>query len=129
KAANHKAVASLGLAQSQYRRMEPLRASGVVTQEELDVQAAQVATSQADVEAAEAAVRKAELDLGYTRVTAPIAGRMGRHMVDVGNLVRAEETQLAIIRVIDPIYVKFEVSENDLLRFMAMRRNNELPDP
>ena len=101
----------------------------MVTQEELDVQAAQVATSNADVEAAEAAVRKAELDLGYTRVTAPISGRMGRHMVDVGNLVRAEETQLAIIRVIDPIYVRFEVSENDLLRFMAMLRNNELPDP
>ncbi len=129
KAADHKAIASLALAKSQYRRMEPLRANGVVTQEELDVQAAQVATSQADVEAAEAAVRKAELDLGYTKITAPISGRMGRHLVDVGNLVRAEETQLAIIRVIDPIYVQFEISENDLLRFMAMLRNKELPDP
>lgn len=129
KAANQHAIASLNLAKSQYRRMEPLRASGVVTQEELDVQAAQVETSQADVAAAEAAVRKAELDLGYTRVTAPIAGRIGRHMVDVGNLVRAEETELAIVRVIDPIYAIFDVSENDLLKFMAMRRNDELPDP
>lgn len=129
KAANQRAVASLGLAKSQYRRMEPLRASGVVTQEELDVQSAQVETSQADVAAAEAAVRKAELDLSYTRVTAPIAGRIGRHMVDVGNLVRAEETELAVIRVIDPIYAIFDVSENDLLKFMAMRRNDELPDP
>src|SRR5262249_46386131 len=48
---------------------------------------------------------------------------------DVGNLVRAEETQLAIIRVIDPIYAIFDVSENDLLRFRAMARNGELPDP
>jgi RND family efflux transporter MFP subunit len=129
KAANQRAIASLSLSKSQYRRMEPLRANGVVTQEELDVQAAQVETSQADVAAAEAAVRKAELDLGYTKITAPISGRIGRHMVDIGNLVRAEETQLAIIRVIDPIYAIFDVSENDLLRFMEMRRNDELPDP
>jgi RND family efflux transporter MFP subunit len=129
KAANQRAIASLSLAKSQYRRMEPLRANGVVTQEELDVQAAQVETSQADVAAAEAAMRKAELDLGYTKVMAPISGRIGRHMVDIGNLVRAEETQLAIIRVLDPIYAIFDVSENDLLRFMAMRRNDELPDP
>lgn len=129
KAAHQRAVATQALAQSQYRRMEPLLNSNVVTQEELDVQAAQVAVSQADVEAAAAAVRKAELDLGYTKVTAPIAGRVGRHMVDVGNLVRAEETELAIVRVIDPIYAIFDVSEDDLLRFMAMRRNDELPDP
>jgi len=129
KASLQHALASLALAKSQYRRMEPLRANGVVTQEELDVQSAQVETSQADVAAAEAAIRKAELDLGYTKVIAPITGRIGRHMVDVGNLVRAEETQLAIIRVIDPIYAIFDVSENDLLRFKTMLRNGELPDP
>ena len=88
KAAQQKAVSSLALAQSQYRRMEPLRKNGVVTQEELDVQAAQVATSKADVEAAQAAVRKTELDLGYTKIMAPISGRIGRHLVDIGNLVR-----------------------------------------
>jgi RND family efflux transporter MFP subunit len=129
KAASQRATASLALAQSQYRRMEPLLKNGVVTQEELDVQAAQVAISKADVEAAEAAVRTAELNLAYTKVTAPISGRIGRHMVDIGNLVRAEETELAVIRVVDPIYAIFDVSENDLLRFMAMRRNDELPDP
>jgi RND family efflux transporter MFP subunit len=129
KAANQRALASLALARSQYRRMEPLSKSGVVTKEELDVQASQVETSAADVAAAEAAMRQAELDLGYTRVIAPISGRIGRHMVDVGNLVRAEETELAIIRVIDPIYAIFDVSENDLLRFMAMNRNKELPNP
>jgi RND family efflux transporter MFP subunit len=129
KAANQRAIASQVLARSQYRRMEPLLKNGVVTQEEIDVQAAEVLMSKADVEATDAAVRKAELDLKYTKLTAPIAGRIGRHMVDIGNLVRAEETQLAIIRVIDPIYAIFDVSESDLLRFMAMRRNDELPDP
>jgi RND family efflux transporter MFP subunit len=129
RAALQRAVASLALAQSQYRRMEPLLASNVVTQEELDVQAAQVETSKADVAAAEAAVRQAELNLNYTRIVAPISGRIGRHMVDIGNLVQAEQTQLAVIQAIDPIYVYFDVSETDLLHFMAMLRNNELPDP
>lgn len=128
-ATQQKAVASLALAQSQYRRMEPLRKNSVVTQEELDVQAAQVETSKADVAAAQAAVRKAELDLGYTTITAPITGRIGRHMVDIGNLVQSGTTQLAVIQAIDPIYAYFDVSENDLLRFMAMLRNHELPDP
>ena len=129
KAAQQKASASLALAQTQYRRMEPLRLNNVVTQDELDVQAAQVKTSQADLAAADAAVRKAELDLGYTKISAPIAGRIGRHMVDIGNLVMQEQTQLATIQAVDPIYVYFDVSENDLLRFMAMLRNKELPDP
>lgn len=128
-AAEQKATASLALAQSQYRRMEPLLKNSVVTQEELDVQAAQVATSKADVSAAQAAIRKAELDLKYTQITAPITGRIGRHMVDIGNLVQSGTTQLAVIQAIDPIYAYFDVSENDLLRFMAMLRNHELPDP
>lgn len=128
-AAQQKAMAALALAQSQYRRMEPLRKNGVVTQEELDVQAAQVETSKADVAAAQAAIKKAQLDLGYTTITAPITGRIGRHMVDIGNLIQSGTTQLAVIQAIDPIYVYFDVSENDLLRFMAMLRNHELPDP
>lgn len=128
-AALQRSIASLALAQSQYRRMEPLRRNSVVTQEELDVQAAQVETSKADVAAAQAAVHQAELNLGYTKIVAPISGRIGRHMVDIGNLIQAEQTPLATIQAIDPIYAYFDVSENDLLRFMAMLRNNELPDP
>lgn len=128
-ATEQKATASLALAQSQYRRMEPLLKNSVVTQEELDVQAAQVETSKADVSAAQAAVRKAELDLKYTQITAPITGRIGRHLVDIGNLVQSGTTQLATIQAIDPIYAYFDLSENDLLRFMAMLRKHELPDP
>ena len=50
-------------------------------------------------------------------------------MVDVGNLIQAEQTQLAIIQAIDPIYAYFDLSELDLLRFMEMLRKHELPDP
>jgi RND family efflux transporter MFP subunit len=129
KAAQLKAIAAQGLAQTQYRRMEPLRTNGVVTQEELDVQAAQVATTKADVAAAETAVHTAELNLSYTQIRAPISGRIGRHLVDIGNLVQAQETPLAVIQALDPIYAVFDVSENELLRFMEMLRKHELPDP
>jgi RND family efflux transporter MFP subunit len=129
KAAMQKALANQSLAESQYRRMEPLRKNGVVTQEELDVQAAQVATTKADVAAAQTDVATAELNLSYTKIHSPIDGRIGQHMVDIGNLVQAQQTLLANIQCIDPIYAQFDVSENDLLRFMKMLRENELPDP
>src|SRR5436190_6031395 len=126
KAALQKAAANQSLAESQYRRMEPLLKNGVVTQEELDVQAAQVATSKADVSAAQTAVRTAELNLSYTQIHSPINGRIGQHMVDMGNLVQAQETLLANIQNLDPIYAQFDLSENDLLRFMEMLRKHEL---
>jgi RND family efflux transporter MFP subunit len=129
RAAMQKAQSELALAQSQYRRMEPLLAQRAITPEELDVQRAQVSTANADVAAAKSAVDRAELDLKYTEIRAPIAGHIGRHLVDVGNLVLAEQTTLARIESIDPIYAVFDVSERDLLRFMKMLRDNELPDP
>src|SRR5215212_11441803 len=68
KATLQKALANQALAESQYRRMAPLVKNGVVTQEELDVQAAQVATSKADVASAQTAVESADLNLGYTQI-------------------------------------------------------------
>ncbi|MGD9636858.1 MAG: efflux RND transporter periplasmic adaptor subunit [Pirellulales bacterium] len=129
KAELERAQATLALAQSEYRRIEPLVSQQAVTQAELDAQAAQVKTSLAGVALAESAVRRAELDLGYTEIRAPITGHIGRHLVDVGNLVQTETTPLAIIQSIDPIYAYFDLSELDLLRFMEMLRKHELPDP
>ena len=124
-----RAEAELELAQSEYRRIEPLVPQQAVTQAELDKQAALVKTSAANVALAETAVRRAKIDLGYTEVRAPITGHIGRHLVDIGNLVQAETTQLAIIQAIDPIYAYFDLNELDLLRFMKMLRKHELPDP
>jgi RND family efflux transporter MFP subunit len=129
KAAVQKAKAELQLAQSQYARMAPLVSQRAITQDELDIQAAQVETAKADVAAAEAALQTAELNLQYTVIRAPIAGHIGRHLVDIGNLIQAEQTSLAQIQSIDPIYVYFDVSERDLLRFMEMISSQQLPDP
>jgi RND family efflux transporter MFP subunit len=117
-----KAQASLKLAEANYRRIAPLARQGTVTEQELDVQRAQVATAAADVSAAKAAVTQARLNLDYTRIEAPISGRIGRNLVDVGNLIQVEATLLATVENYAPIYAYFSVSESDVLRLMQMRR-------
>ncbi len=67
--------------------------------------------------AAQAQVALAKLNLSYTRVTAPFDGRMGRHLKDPGALVGGgEQTLLAEINQIKPMYVYFNINEHDLLR-------------
>ena len=67
-------------------------------------------------------MRKAKLDLSYTEIRAPITGRIGRRLVDPGNLVQSEQTLLARIESYDPIYAYFSVSESDLLRYLELSR-------
>jgi membrane fusion protein, multidrug efflux system len=73
---------------------------------------------------AQAQVDLAKLNLSYTRVTAPFSGRMGRRLVDPGNLVGAggQETTLAEINQIDPIYAYFTISEIELLRVRKLQQ-------
>lgn len=79
--------------------------------------------AKAAVAMAKARVERARLDLDYTKVTAPIAGRVGRNLVDVGNLVgEGEPTLLTTITRYDPMYVYFNLNERDLLKVMAMYR-------
>ena len=77
----------------------------------------------ASLENAQAQVDLAKLNLRYTTVTAPFSGQMGRHMIDVGNLVGggggSQDTVLAEINRIDPIYVYFTINERDLLRVIG----------
>jgi RND family efflux transporter MFP subunit len=86
------------------------------------------ATSQANVEKwqsqrdqAAAAVTLAKINLAYTRITAPFDGRIGRHLIDPGNLVGAmgSTTKLATIEQVNPVYIYFSVNERDVLRIRA----------
>ena len=71
----------------------------------------------AEVASAEAAVNSARIDLEYTRITAPISGRIGRSMISEGALVTAQQSApLAIIQQLDPLYVDVTQSSTDLLR-------------
>ena len=77
----------------------------------------------AAIERARAKLERANLNLSYTQVTAPISGRVSRNYVDIGNLVgEGEATLLTTISRYDPMYAYFNLSENDLLRVMAMYR-------
>lgn len=118
KAKLRKAEAALKLADAEVERTRPLVKRGALAEAELDVKIADRASADAEVAEAEAAVAQAELNLRYTRITAPISGRIARHMVDVGNLVQVQTTMLTTIESIEPIHVYFNVGENDVLQFM-----------
>jgi RND family efflux transporter MFP subunit len=126
KANVQKAEAALKLADADIQRTLPLVERKAVTEAELDVKEANRATAEAEVSAAKAAARQAGLNLGYTEIRAPISGRIGRHMVDVGNLVQAEMTELATLESFDPIHVYFSVSEGDVLRLMSLYRSGAI---
>ncbi|MGD9418371.1 MAG: efflux RND transporter periplasmic adaptor subunit [Verrucomicrobiota bacterium JB025] len=104
-------------AEAQAARYEKLAESKSVSeQSRIDALSAKL-TSKAEIEAAKAAVRSAEIDLGYTSVTAPISGLIGKSEITEGAFVRAAEaTLLATVRQIDPLYVDLSQSADDVLR-------------
>jgi RND family efflux transporter MFP subunit len=109
--------AQLEHAQTEYVRYSRLVKEDAAAQTDVDRWHYERDSRRAGVLAAEAQVTLAKLNLSYTRVTAPFDGRMGRHLKDPGALVGAgEKTLLAEINQIDPIYVYFNINEQDLLR-------------
>jgi membrane fusion protein (multidrug efflux system) len=89
-------------------------------------QRTQIQLSEAAVESARAGIIQADLNLGYTTVTSPLNGIIGKLMVDRGNLVgKAEPTLLATVSAVNPIYVDFSVAEADYLR-LAPRISRDL---
>ncbi|KVO54007.1 efflux RND transporter periplasmic adaptor subunit [Burkholderia stagnalis] len=113
--------AAAGLAQVQLKRVQTLIDAHATSQEELDNARAADAQARADLQAAEAAVADAQLNLGFTEVRAPIAGRVGRAMATVGNLARADDTLLTTVVSQDPVYVYFDCDEQSYLRYNAQR--------
>jgi RND family efflux transporter MFP subunit len=109
--------AQLEHAQTEFVRYAKLREQQAAAQTDVDRWHYERDSRKAAVMAAEAQVVLAKLNLGYTQVTAPFTGRMGRHLKDPGELVGAgTKTVLAEINQIDPIYVYFPINEQDLLR-------------
>lgn len=129
-----RAKAELDNASAQLARGQRAAEGGAVTAGELDdlrttrdsayasaaaAQAA-IASAEAQIEAAKAQVAQTELDLGYADVRAPISGRVGESLVDVGNLVGSSEpTHLTTIVRYDPIYAYYTISESDLLMWLG----------
>jgi RND family efflux transporter MFP subunit len=106
------AQADLERAQLDYERMEKAIQNNAVSKQELTTKKAQRDQAQAAVMSARADLQTAELNIGYTQITSPITGRVSRRFVDVGNLVGAgEQTLLATVVRMQPMYVYFSVSE------------------
>lgn len=122
-----RAKARLALARSQFERAQRLMTSNAIARTDLETREAEAAQAQADVRAAQAAAEQARLDLGFTRVTAPIDGRVGKALVTPGNLVGggATATVLATLVSLDPVYVTFEGDEQTFLRYQQQARAGE----
>jgi len=115
-AALARAEATAANAQQDVTRYKGLVAQQALSQQEYDAAVARLRTAEADVAQSRAQIAAARLNLGYTTVTAPIAGRAGRAMVTEGALVSgAAATLLTTIEQMDPIYANFSQSSSDLL--------------
>ena len=106
------AAARLSLAESQFARAEALKTAGAMSGEEFDSRRQAVAQARAAQQAAQAALRADDLNLGYTRVYAPISGRVSDTRVDAGNLVQQGESVLTRIVAVDPIHFEFSAAES-----------------
>lgn len=109
------AQAQLENARVTLTRARDLRQTGAGTQVALDNAQAAERTSQAQVLSAQAAVRVANINLGYTEISTPIAGQIGRTILTIGNVVGPDTGTLAVIVSQDPMRVAFTVSQRSAL--------------
>ena len=120
RAAQVGAEALLRQAELDFKRQSDLVARQAVSQATLDTSTANRDNAQASLQQAEANTRIAEVNYGYTKVVAPFNGFVTAHLASVGELVGASSpTQLASIVALDPIWVNFNVNEQDVLRIRA----------
>lgn len=127
KAALGRAEASLPAVRSRADRYKELLDSKAVSRQDYDDADAALKQAEADVNYYKAAVETARINLGYTRVAAPISGRIGRSEVTDGALVTAHQaTSLATIQQLDPIYVDVPQSTSELLALKGRMKEGRL---
>ncbi len=119
--------ASLKQAEADYKRQAELVTRQAVSQATLDTSTSSRDNAQANLQQAQANTKIAAINYGYTDVVAPFDGIVSAHLVSVGELVGvASPTQLATIVQLDPIYVNFNVNEQDVLRIRAEAKRRGL---
>jgi multidrug efflux system membrane fusion protein len=122
------AEAQQKLNEANFARAQDLRAKNVIATQDFDTAVAQKNQAEAQVLAAQAAVNAAQLNLDFTQIKAPVAGRISRQLVTVGNLVQADQTTLTNIVSVDPIYAYAEVDENTVLRYEQLIAEGSVVD-
>ncbi len=117
KASLARAEANAVAARLKAERYKPLVAVNAVSKQEYDDAVAAAGQAAADIASAKAAVSTAQINLGYTTVTAPISGRVGRALVTEGALVGSgEATKLATVEQVDPIWVTFTQPASEVMK-------------
>jgi len=111
------ARAAAALARSRFARASKLVETHYISKEDFDTSKAGLDQTAADVHAAEAAVATASLNLGFTQVRAPVAGRAGRALLTLGNLARIDDSLLTTVVSQDEMYVYFDCDEQSYLRY------------
>lgn len=135
KAALAQAQARLAVLDANFARATKNYSARTISREEFDKASGDRMEAEASVGVAQANLDLAKLNLSYTEVKALIGGRISRRMVDIGNLVKTDQTMLTTIVALDPIYVYFDIDERTLLRLrrlieegkMRSREQGELP--
>jgi RND family efflux transporter MFP subunit len=121
------ASARLALADRELNRAQVLAAKSFGTEQTVDQRTADQRSAKAAVDDAKAQIRDAEFDLEHCRISAPFTGRIGTHLVSVGNLIAGSRaatsptTLLATLVSLDPIWLDFDMSESDFLAYSRGR--------
>lgn len=118
--------ATLANARRDLARFEKLAKTSLVSQQELDTQRSLVSETLGTIKADEGSVASAQLNLTYSRITSPIAGRVGLKQVDAGNYITSGDTNgLVVITQTHPIDVLFSLPENDLPDIMQAQKSGQ----
>lgn len=115
-----RAIAEQELAKKQYERAIKLQKSSFISAETIDQRYQEMQTAKTRVD-------EARLNLEFTQVTSPIAGKISRYFVSVGNLINMDNTVLTRVVSFDPIHFYFEISQNDLLKYLRLAKHTNLP--
>jgi multidrug efflux system membrane fusion protein len=112
-------------AQAEFKRYTALYAAGVVSKETLDADESNQGQYEGAIESDKAAIETAQLQLGWCYVQSPINGRIGLRLVDPGNIITANTTNLVIVNQFQPIAVYFTLPENELPQVLATLHGQE----
>ena len=112
--------ARVEFAQNDLERAESLRRTGNITEQLTEQRRQNFLTAQAELNGARAALAESQLNLAFTEIKAPVAGRISRTLVTEGNLVSANTSMLTTLVSVDPIYFYFDIDERSYLAYSRM---------
>lgn len=121
------AKSRLKLAQSSYKRANELSSNKAISEELFDSRSAELEQAKARLRSVSAALDVAKLNLGYTKVKAPISGRVSSALITKGNLVTAGDTLLTTVVSVDKVYAYFDADEQTYLKYMKLAKEGSRP--